>query len=145
MYSNNNDVKPMENIWEKWLKTWIMIYLGAPNDLEIGPLRPIFNTPLKKVAQIDMYTKTDTKPVEIFWENDQRPEFLLTLFWGPNLGPWGPVLSMSMWSIMENTLSGLVFMSHGNSTSNSRGTCILIHKSVSFELHRCMRPHGRFM
>ena len=32
-----------------------MIYFGAQNEPEIGPLRPIFNTPLK-VAQIDMYT-----------------------------------------------------------------------------------------
>ena len=28
-----------------------------------------------------MYTKTDAKQVEKFWENDQRPEFYL--FWGP--------------------------------------------------------------
>ena len=42
--------------------------------------------------------------------------------------------------------SGLVFMSHGTSTSNSRGSCILIHKWVSFELHRCIRdPYGRFV
>ena len=26
-----------------------------------------------------MYTKTEVKPVENFWENDQRPEFLLIL------------------------------------------------------------------
>ena len=45
--------------------TWIMIYLGAQNDPEIGPLGTIFNTPLK-VAQIDMYTKTDAQPVRIF-------------------------------------------------------------------------------
>ena len=32
-------------------------------------------TYLKKVAQIDIYTKTDAKPVGNFWENDQRPEF----------------------------------------------------------------------
>ena len=37
----------MENIWKKWLKTWILIYFGAQNDPEIGPLRPIFNKPLK--------------------------------------------------------------------------------------------------
>ena len=59
-----------------------MIYLGAQNGPEIGPLRPIFNTPLK-VAQIDMYTKTDAKPVEIFLENDRRPEYLLIL--GPKV------------------------------------------------------------
>ena len=28
-----------------------------------------------------MQTKTDVKPVENFWQNDQRPEFLL--IWGP--------------------------------------------------------------
>ena len=57
-----------------------MIYLGAQNDPEIGPLGPIFNTPLK-VAQINMFTKTDAQPVGNFLENDQRPEFLL--IWGP--------------------------------------------------------------
>ena len=45
----------------KWLKTWTMIYIVAQNDLEIGPLRPIFNTS-PKVAQIDMYTKIDAEP-----------------------------------------------------------------------------------
>ena len=48
-----------------------MIYSGAKNDPEIGPLGPIFNTPLK-VAQIDMYDKTDAQPVGTFLENDQR-------------------------------------------------------------------------
>ena len=46
-----------------------MIYFVAQNDLEIGSLRPIFNTPIK-VAQIDVYTKTDAKQVENFWESD---------------------------------------------------------------------------
>ena len=55
----------------KWVKTWIMIYFRAPNDPGIEPLRPIFNTP-PKVAQIDMYTKTDAKPVENFWESNKR-------------------------------------------------------------------------
>ena len=54
-----------------------MIYFEAQNN------PAIFNTPLK-VVQIDMYIKTDVKPVEIFWENDQRPEFLL--IWEPK-GP----------------------------------------------------------
>ena len=68
-----------------------MINFGAQNDPESGPLKPIFNTPLK-VAHIDMYTKTDVKPVDNFLENDQRLEFLLIL--GPKvaqqLGLWGP-------------------------------------------------------
>ena len=71
--------------------TWSMIYLGAQNDPEIGPLGLIFNTPLK-VAQIDMYTKTDAQPVGNFLENNKRPEFWL--IWGPKvaqkLGLWGP-------------------------------------------------------
>ena len=54
-----------------------------------------------------MHTKTDAQPVEIFWENDQRPVFWL--IWGPKVaqknGPLRPifsthlkVLGMSMWS-----------------------------------------------
>ena len=37
----------------KWLKTSIVICFGAQNDLEIGPLRPIFYISLQ-VAQIDI-------------------------------------------------------------------------------------------
>ena len=40
-----------------------MIY--CQNDPEIGPLMPIFNTPLK-VAQIGLLINTGGKPVEIF-------------------------------------------------------------------------------
>ena len=57
-----------------------MIYLGAQNDPEIGPLVPIFNTPLK-VAQIDIYTKTDAKPVDFFLEMTKDRNF--DLFGGP--------------------------------------------------------------
>ena len=60
------------------------IFEKVPEDPEIGPLRPTFNKPLK-VAQIDVYTRTDAKPVEKFWENDQRPEFLH--IWGPKNWP----------------------------------------------------------
>ena len=58
-----------------------MIYFGAQNDPEIVPLGPIFNAPLK-IAQIDMYTKTDVKPLKNFGENYQRPAFFSS-FWGP--------------------------------------------------------------
>ena len=64
------------NIFEKM--TRIVFYFGAQNYPDIGLLRPTFNIPLK-VAQIDMYTKNDAKPLENFWENDQRLEFLLIL------------------------------------------------------------------
>ena len=54
-----------------------------------------------------MYTKTDVQPVGNFWENDERPEFLLFFLAqsGPKIGPLRPifsthikVLGMSMWS-----------------------------------------------
>ena len=53
-----------------------------------------------------MYTKTDAKPLEKFWENDQRPEFdLFGAQSGPKIRPLRPifsthikVLGMSMWS-----------------------------------------------
>ena len=51
-------------------------FLGTQKHMKIGP--PIFNAPLK-AAEICMYTKTDAKPVETFWEND--PNFYL--FWDP--------------------------------------------------------------
>ena len=83
-----------------------MIYLGAENDPEIGPLGPIFNTSLK-VAQMDVYTKTDAQPVGNCLENDQRPEFFTYLGAqsGPKIGTLRhifstplKVLGMSMWS-----------------------------------------------
>ena len=55
-----------------------MIYCGAQNDPEIEPLRSILNTHLN-VAHTDMLTKSDATPIEILWENDQRPECLLIL------------------------------------------------------------------
>ena len=48
-----------------------MIYFGAQNEPKIWPVRPIFNTPLK-VAQIEMHTKNDVKPVGIFLEHDWK-------------------------------------------------------------------------
>ena len=75
----------------KWLRPELWSILGPKMTPKIGPLRPIFNTPLR-VAQIDMYTETDAKPVEFFLENDQRPESLL--IFEPKvahkLGLWGP-------------------------------------------------------
>ena len=39
--------------------------------------------------------------------------------------------------------AGNIFMSHG--TSNSRGTCILIHKSISITFHKYITdPNGRY-
>ena len=67
--------------------TWIIIYLGGQNDPENGPLGSIFNTPLK-VAQIDMYTKTDAQPVGKWPKTG-----ILTYFRaqsGPKLVLWGP-------------------------------------------------------
>ena len=55
-----------------------MINFGTQSDPEMVPLRPVFNTRFK-VIQIDMYSKTDPKPVEFFCKNDQRPEVLLII------------------------------------------------------------------
>ena len=59
-----------------------------------------------------MQTKTDAKPVDSIWENDQRLEFSLIL--GPKkakkLNPWGPysphILKYLLWGILtkENSL-----------------------------------------
>ena len=85
----------MWNQWinsRKWLKTRIVIYFGAQIHLEIGPLRPILNTPLKLL-------KLTCKP---------RSMRNFYLFWGskwPKSGPLRPisfthlkVLAMRMWS-----------------------------------------------
>ena len=109
----------------KWINIRIMFYFGAQYDFEIGPLRPIFNTPLK-VAQIDIYTKTHEKPVENCWENDHIPEFLLIL--GPKVarkldlwGPYSPHIYMylqwasdviqmwNQWKLFEKMAEGLNF------------------------------------
>ena len=92
--------------WRKWLKTLIMFYFWDQNNLKIEPVRSIFN-------------KTDAKPEETFWENVQRPEFVLIL--GPKvalkLDVWGPysphiwkylqwaweaILMWNQWKIFEN-------------------------------------------
>ena len=95
----------MWNQWKMFDKmTWIVIYLGAQNDPEIGPLA---GTNIQHTSNGSIYTKTDAQAVGIFWENDQRPEFWL--IWrahgGPKIGPLRPifsthlkVLGMSMWS-----------------------------------------------
>ena len=48
--------------------------------LKIGPLGPIFYTPLK-VDTMNMWNNTDVKPMESCWENDQKPEFFVPI-WG---------------------------------------------------------------
>ena len=63
-----------------------MVYFKAQNDLKIGPLRPIFSTPLK-VPEMRMWSNTDVKPVKTFWENEQRLEFQL-------------ILGSKMWTIL---------------------------------------------
>ena len=74
-----------------------MIYLGAQNDPEIGPLGPIFNT-LLKVAQIDMYTKTDAQPVGYFEKMTEDRNF--DLFGDPNWASVAHILhtSKSTWN-----------------------------------------------
>ena len=62
----------------KWLKIWIIFYFGDQNDLEIGPLRLIFNTP-PEVAQIDQdWCKTSGN---LFEKRTKNQNF--RLFWDP--------------------------------------------------------------
>ena len=61
----------MANIGEHDWRPDVWSLFGPKMTQEIGSLTPIFNTPLK-VAKIDIYAKTDAKPVEKYWENDQN-------------------------------------------------------------------------
>ena len=81
-----------ENLLRKWPKTLIFTYFVAQNSPQIGPLRPIFHTPLKVLA-MSMWSNTTVKPMKTFWDHDQSPEFWLILeskmaqkldLWGPN-------------------------------------------------------------
>ena len=64
----------MQNQWkifEEMIEDLKYDLSRAQNDPEIGPLRQIFNKPLK-AAQVDMSTKTDVKPIDfVFLENYQ--------------------------------------------------------------------------
>ena len=64
---------------------------GAQSDPKIGPLSPMFSTPLK-VLTMSMWSNTDMKPVKTFGENDQRLEFWLS---GSKIGPLRPILYTS--------------------------------------------------
>ena len=43
---NKNDVKPVGIIWDNDWRPELWSFFHAQNDLEVGPLRPIFNIPL---------------------------------------------------------------------------------------------------
>ena len=78
-YTEQNPITIIWNQWkifEKMTEDHNYDRFWGPKWPEIGSLRPIFNTPIK-VAQIKMYTKTDTKPMGICLENSQRLEYLL--------------------------------------------------------------------
>ena len=56
----NTDVKPVKTFWEK---TEIFNYFDAQNGPKIGPLRPIFYSPLK-VVTMSMGNNTDVKRIK---------------------------------------------------------------------------------
>ena len=67
----------MESNWEHDWRPELWSISGPQNDSEIGPLRPIFNTPLK-VAQIDMLTTNQWKMFENITKDRNYD-----LFWDP--------------------------------------------------------------
>ena len=78
---SNTDMKHWK-LFEKMTIDQNFDFLGAQNRPKIGPLRPIFHTPLKVLA-MRMWSNTDMQPVKTFWESDHRTEFLLTF--GPKM------------------------------------------------------------
>ena len=80
-----------ENVLRKWPKTRFFTYFGVLNGPKIGPLGPMFHTPLKVLA-MSMRNNTNVKPVHTFWESDHSPQFLLTLGskMDQKMGLWGP-------------------------------------------------------
>ena len=81
----------MWNQWKnlrKWLKTWIMFYFRAQNDPEIGPLRPIFNTPLK-VAQSNWHVNKDWCETSGKFLR-KRPKTGIFTYFGARSGPCYP-------------------------------------------------------
>ena len=82
----------------KWVMTWIMFCFWAKNDPEIGPLKPIFKTPLKSSSNWHVnqnWCETSGK----FMRKIPKTQS------GPKIGPLGPiysthlkVLAMSIWS-----------------------------------------------
>ena len=100
-----NGVKRMKNIWGNDWRSELWSIFG-PKWPIIRILMPIFNTPLK-VTLIDMYAKTDAKPVEIFFRKPSKIRVFTCLGaqGGPKNGTKGPifsthlkVLAMSIWS-----------------------------------------------
>ena len=105
----------MRNQWiifRKLPATGIFTYFGAQSGPKIGPLRPIFSTHLKVLA-MSMWSNTDAKPVKTFWENDQRPEFLLILGpkMAPKLGLWGPYFTHH-WKYLQWVCEAILMWNH---------------------------------
>ena len=123
-----NIIESIGKYFRKWLNTWIMAYFGDQNYTEIGPLRPIFNTPLnvnqdlcetsgkcltkwpKTGSNFGLLRPIFSTPVKVLtmsmwnqWKPFEKMNFYL--FWGPK---WPPlrsifhtslkVLAMRRWS-----------------------------------------------
>ena len=76
--------------WENDRRPEFWLILGPNVAQKIGSLRPKLSTHLK-VLSLSMCSNTDVKPLKTFWENNQRPEFLLILGppqMAPKYGRW---------------------------------------------------------
>ena len=94
--SNKNDVKPIE-ISEKMTENLNYDLFGTENDPEIGLLRLVINTTLQ-VAQIDIYTMTDAKPVDNAFKKMTKDRNLTHVGAqsGPKIRPLRPMLYTSL-------------------------------------------------
>ena len=83
---SNTDMKPVGNLrWNNDQRQGTPTYLGAQSVPKIGPLGPLFYTPLK-VVTMSIWHNTVVKPMETFWENDQWTEFWT--YFAPKIGPF---------------------------------------------------------
>ena len=64
---SNTVVKWANNLSGKLPKTGIFTSFAAQNVPKIGPLRPIFHTPVN-VITMSMWNYSDVKPVETVWK-----------------------------------------------------------------------------
>ena len=81
---SNTGVKPVKTFFEKMTKDWNFDLFGG----HFGAFQADIQHTSKSWYTEHVKLKTDVKPVETCWENDQRPEFW-TYYEAHKLSLWG--------------------------------------------------------